>query len=560
MVLAFACADCGSTSVTLDAVISKHHNDRGRVPLSSIASLLQSNNSPTIVQFKGLKESVNSVDEALDQLSIDIHEMSEALARLKERRGQLADVKDKYQIALTPIRRVQPEILMEIFWQTMDSGYNVLDVKDGPWNLGRVCSKWRMIVNYHSSKLWSKPRCHITTVGPFPKNSLSLLTTALSRSGQHDLSITFYDIGTDRVSFETISALLHLFMNHSTRWREARLCLRPTLCDALTVVRGRVPALSVLGFTCLPPAQVSVDAFEIAPRLSNVMLHGMGENARVPIPVSGLVSFQDDRVYADLATTRYFLDIIGKAPQLQTFEVGYHHIDGDVSLSHNQRIRNPSLKSFDACDSNLIRSLELPSLRSIYLMRSAMADDSDSEVLTSPDALSALHEMLSHSQCSLTLNHLIIHEAYIDANVIGIVEISPQVTSFSLHADNGRWSKASDEVCRQLLSRMAETAVDNKHSVLPHLEHYDMSIESNPHDGDITFVNGDLMKMVSSRWTKSPLKSVTITLSTTPRIQLIGPEMLSREDVRTLRAYRAAGLDIKVQADDHDSMDRLRYV
>ncbi len=558
MVLAFACADCGSTSVTLDGVISKHHNDRGRVPLSSIASLLQSNNAPTIVEFKSLKESVNSVDEALDQLSIDIHEMSEALARLKERRRQLADVKDKYQIALTPIRRVQPEILMEIFSQTMDSGYNVLNVKDGPWNMGRVCSKWRMIVNCHSSKLWSKPICHTTTVRPFPKNSLSLLTTALSRSGQHDLSISFHDTETDRVSFETISALLHLLMNHSTRWKEVRLSLRPTLCDALTVVRGRVPALSVLRLTCTQPVQVSVDAFEIAPRLSNVMLHGMGENARVPIPASGLVSFRDDRAYADLVTTRYFLDIIRKAPQLQTFEVGYHHLEEDLSLSHNQRIRSPSLKTFDACDSNLIRSLELPSLQSIYLMRSVMADVS--EVLTSPDALSALHEMLSCSQCSLTLNYLIIHEAYIDANLIGIVEMSPQVTSISLHVSNGRWSKASDEVCRKLLSRMAETTMDNKHSVLPHLEHYDMSVESNPHDGDITFVNGDLMKMVSSRWTKSPLKSVAIILNTTPRVQLISPEMLSRGDVQTLRSYKAEGLDIQVRADDHDSMDRLRYV
>ncbi|PBK92992.1 hypothetical protein ARMGADRAFT_144129 [Armillaria gallica] len=346
MVLAFACADCRSTSVTLDEVVSKHHNDRGRVPLSSIASLLQSNNAPTIVEFNSLKESVSSVDEALDQLSIDIYEISEALARLKERRGRLTDMKDKYQIALTPIRRVQPEILMDIFWQTMDSGaYNVLNVRDGPWNLGRVCSRWRMIINYHSSKLWSKPICRVATIMPFPRNSLSLLTTALNRSGQHHLSISFRDIGTHHVSLETISALLHLLMNHSTRWREARLNLRPTLCDALTVVRGRVPALSILELTCLQPVQVSVDTFEIAPRLSNVMLHGMGENARDPIiPASGLVSFQDDRGYADLVTTRYFLDIIRKAPQLQTFEVGYHHLKEDLSLSHYQRIRSPSLK------------------------------------------------------------------------------------------------------------------------------------------------------------------------------------------------------------------------
>ncbi len=324
MVLAFACADCGSTSVTLDGVISKHHNDRGRVPLSSIASLLQSNNAPTIVEFKSLKESVNSVDEALDQLSIDIHEMSEALARLKERRRQLADVKDKYQIALTPIRRVQPEILMEIFSQTMDSGYNVLNVKDGPWNMGRVCSKWRMIVNCHSSKLWSKPICHTTTVRPFPKNSLSLLTTALSRSGQHDLSISFHDTETDRVSFETISALLHLFMNHSTRWKEVRLSLRPTLCDALTVIRGRVPALSVLRLTCTQPVQVSVETRRLRDCSSVEQCDATrdGRKCTSPYPGSSLVSFQDDRAYADLVTTRYFLDIIRKAPQLQTLRWG----------------------------------------------------------------------------------------------------------------------------------------------------------------------------------------------------------------------------------------------
>lgn len=186
----------------------------------------------------------------------------------------------------------------------------------------------------------------------------------------------------------------------------------------------------------------------------------MGGYARVPIPVSGLVSFRDDRVYADLVTTRYFLDIIRKAPQLQIFEVGYHYLKEDLSLSHNQRIRSPSLKTFNACDSNLIRRLELPSLHGIYLMCSVMADDS--EVLTSPDAFAALHEMLSRSQCSLTLNYLIIHEAYIDANLIDIVEMSPQVTYFSLHAGIGRWSKASEEVCRKLHSRMAETAVDKR--------------------------------------------------------------------------------------------------
>ncbi len=38
------------------------------------------------------------------------------------------------------------------------------------------------------------------------------------------------------------------------------------------------------------------------------------------------------------------------------------------------------------------------------------------------------------------------------------------------------------------------------------------------------------------------------------------PEMLSRGDVQTLRSYKAEGLDIQVRADDHDSMDRLRYV
>lgn len=93
MVLALSCAECGSTSISLDTVIAKHHDDQRRVPLSSIASLLCSNDSPTFLERNNLKASVNSVDEALDQLAIDIHETSEALTRLKERRDQLLDVK-----------------------------------------------------------------------------------------------------------------------------------------------------------------------------------------------------------------------------------------------------------------------------------------------------------------------------------------------------------------------------------------------------------------------------------------------------------------------------------
>ncbi|KAG7448170.1 uncharacterized protein BT62DRAFT_1003961 [Guyanagaster necrorhizus] len=240
------------------------------------------------------------------------------------------------------------------------------------------------------------------------------------------------------------------------------------------------------------------------------------------------------------------------------FEVGSYHPEGDSSLSLNPRIRSPSLIHFAACDPSLIRSLELPTLQSMRLIRSGMADEL--EVLTSPDALSALHGMLSRSQRSLTLTCLVIHEAYIDMNLIGIMEISPQMTFLSLHVCNGRWSQASDETYRKLLSRTAETIADNRHNILPHLQFFYMDVTNNPHDGNITFVNRGFVEMVSSRWSKSPLKSVITILSTTPRIRLISPGMLSREDVQTLRQYQSAGLDIQVWADDDDSMDRRRYV
>lgn len=102
-------------------------------------------------------------------------------------------------------------------------------------------------------------------------------------------------------------------MNHSTRWREARLTLRLTLCDALTVVRSRVPVLTVLSLRCLEPIQMLVDAFEMAPCLMDITLMGMGKDAKIPIPGSQLVHFSDDRVYSDFAATRHFLSIISKS-------------------------------------------------------------------------------------------------------------------------------------------------------------------------------------------------------------------------------------------------------
>ncbi|KAG7448192.1 uncharacterized protein BT62DRAFT_832693, partial [Guyanagaster necrorhizus] len=119
---------------------------------------LRTNDLPGASDNHLLKESVQYIDDTLGVVQADIHHLSDILSRLKEKQKLLKDAQDVHKIILSPIRRLHPEILVQIFLATYSDlgerdAYDVFDVTSGPWLVGQVCSKWRAVVVSHSM-LW----------------------------------------------------------------------------------------------------------------------------------------------------------------------------------------------------------------------------------------------------------------------------------------------------------------------------------------------------------------------------------------------------------------------
>lgn len=61
---------------------------------------------------------------------------------------------DCHKVILSPVRRIPPEIISEIFLHTCGYRYDVFNSREGPWVLGQICSRWRAVA-LNCSTIWS---------------------------------------------------------------------------------------------------------------------------------------------------------------------------------------------------------------------------------------------------------------------------------------------------------------------------------------------------------------------------------------------------------------------
>ncbi|KAJ7849592.1 hypothetical protein B0H13DRAFT_1573960, partial [Mycena leptocephala] len=78
--------------------------------------------------------------------------------KLEQKRASLATDLSRNAAILSPLRRMPPEILSEIFTLTLPSDRAVvergkIDLRDSPWMLTRICGRWRTVA-LASSSLW----------------------------------------------------------------------------------------------------------------------------------------------------------------------------------------------------------------------------------------------------------------------------------------------------------------------------------------------------------------------------------------------------------------------
>ncbi|KAG8775407.1 hypothetical protein FRC16_004825, partial [Serendipita sp. 398] len=109
----------------------------------------------------GIRQELKNVEEEENEARLKIRqEFKERADRLQERKVQLEANIRGLQSFLAPIRKVNEDILLEIFRLVIRPDYNWLDeaLKNdddhSPWNLAQICSQWREVV-LSSPELWS---------------------------------------------------------------------------------------------------------------------------------------------------------------------------------------------------------------------------------------------------------------------------------------------------------------------------------------------------------------------------------------------------------------------
>ncbi|PBK93466.1 hypothetical protein ARMGADRAFT_893044, partial [Armillaria gallica] len=130
-----------------------------------------------------------------------------------------------YTALISPVRRLPPEILAEIFGWVLESNHWPLSLKlnKGPWFLGRICSQWRHVVN-STPRLWTTFRIVYgmeSSANCCPIGAVELLKTAISRCGTNTISFNLeLDIDSDDDAGRGIDLLQELIL-HSDRWKTA---------------------------------------------------------------------------------------------------------------------------------------------------------------------------------------------------------------------------------------------------------------------------------------------------------------------------------------------------
>ncbi|CAK5270549.1 unnamed protein product [Mycena citricolor] len=128
--------------------------------------------------------------------SAKIAQIDLEIAALSVRRSELARLVAAHTALLSPIRRLPPDVLREIFlWCLPTSHHPTMSVRHAPLLLGRVCGLWREVA-LATPRLWA--RVHIveprmdTASQRLVDGCLQLTEMWLARSGVLPLEISFH--------------------------------------------------------------------------------------------------------------------------------------------------------------------------------------------------------------------------------------------------------------------------------------------------------------------------------------------------------------------------------
>ncbi|KAK0447553.1 hypothetical protein EV421DRAFT_147831 [Armillaria borealis] len=494
-------SDMESTRAFLDNLLARYDWTSNFSHSPEFTRLMTTNEVPTHFQAGQLDASIQGLDPLIREIQAEIDLLHHAAASLESRMLRLSKIKHDYEGALSSVRRLPAEIVVEILDWTVErrtsrsyhiSGFDVFNLSDGPWYLGQVCTAWRSTVERHCPHLWSRLTINVppkledsgvgVTIPIFKRNMVALLERALERSGRSRLDFSFRHIKCIRMlaqfseaETEVISKCFNLLLTHSMRWGSVELTIPWPLLSRISDVHGRVNKLEDAYLKCQGPAKLDViNAFEFAPKLKTLHLIDLHPEAIVLFPLGTIATFLDKRALSSTDRADTYLDIIVSGSNLCSFSYHHHSPIPESVGSQLPIVRNTSIQSLSASLGNFLSSLDLPALTSMTVTSGCDIPEYYDVIPCPDDALLGLHALISHSSCSLTVLHLV-DVPIIDNRLLSILQLTPQLRTFTIeyHFYTSPASIRDDEALGHLFHQMAETQVVGKnrnHVLVPSLK------------------------------------------------------------------------------------------
>jgi hypothetical protein len=286
---------------------------------------------------------------------------------LEEGRVLLSRYRMKNTAILSPLRRIPPELLDEIFWWTIESSrrsalnYGKFDMII-PWVLTWVSSRWRAVA-LASPSLWSLV---VLDYSSKTQNTLSpSLFPFVEAQIQRAQKLSIHFFGCHEIDSGPQIQMFELLSRHASRWVELSVGITAGMVPLIAALRDRLTSLRRLWMQWEgPESQIgeSIDCFWGASSLVDVSVFNEYRFMPTPHPTHQLTRYQLD------ATWETHKAILKLAPNLIEARIEINTTfdqPGFPSAADSEEILRLSLRRLYLSDPDFLGSLRLPLLEMV---------------------------------------------------------------------------------------------------------------------------------------------------------------------------------------------------
>ncbi|KAJ7155792.1 hypothetical protein C8R46DRAFT_1005023, partial [Mycena filopes] len=206
--------------------------------------LLNSNDTPLDSEILLIKSTTSQIDARMIAIDEEIALLHRRLQQLTDERQSLVRLRSQNSAIVSPLRRIPPEVLAEIFTWSLPlvntlSEHERFSSTDSPWFLTYVSRGWRATA-ISTSSLWSVVAIgYCQGLNPAGLYPLPMLETHIGRAQR--LKIHFY--GEEDCEPGPQIEVFEYLVSHSSRWEELSLGLTSALVPLLGSLQDRIPSL-----------------------------------------------------------------------------------------------------------------------------------------------------------------------------------------------------------------------------------------------------------------------------------------------------------------------------